>query len=46
MTKKQLKERNKQNRVLVPFNTGVRTFKSNKDYSRKDNKIDLRKDFN
>lgn len=30
MTKKQLKEKNKKNRVLVPFNTGTRTMKSAK----------------
>ena len=30
MTKKQLKEKNKKQRVLVPFNTGTRTMKSAK----------------
>ena len=30
MTKKQKKEYNKKNRVLVPFNTGTRTMKSAK----------------
>ena len=35
MTKKQIKEKNKKNRVLVPFNTGTRTMKSAKYPSRK-----------
>lgn len=35
MTKKQLKEKNKKNRLLIPFNTGTRTHKSAKDYDRK-----------
>ena len=30
MTKKQIKEKNRKNRVLIPFNTGTRTMKSNK----------------
>ena len=30
MTKKQQKEKNKKNRVLVPFNTGTRDMKSKK----------------
>ena len=34
MTKKQIKEKNKKNRVLIPFNTGTRTMKSNKYPSR------------
>lgn len=38
MTKKQRKERNKMNRVLVPFNTGTRTHKSKKDYDRREGK--------
>ena len=38
MTKKQLKEKNKLNRVLVPFNTGSRTHKTVKDYNRKEGK--------
>lgn len=32
--KKTKKARNAQKRVLVPFNTGTRTYKSAKDYSR------------
>lgn len=38
MTKKQLKLKNRQNRVMVLFNTGTRTFKSKKDYCRADGK--------
>ena len=38
MTKKQMKEWNKKNRVLVPFNTGTRTRKIKKDYNRQENK--------
>ena len=34
MTKKQKKERDKLNRVLVPMNTGTRVHKSPKDYKR------------
>lgn len=34
MTKKEKKEINKKQRVLVPFNTGTRTFKSKNDYRR------------
>ena len=34
MTKKQMKEKNKKNRVLVPMNTGSRVHKSAKDYKR------------
>ena len=34
MTKKQIKEKNKKNRILVPFNTGTRTMKSAKYPSR------------
>ena len=33
--KKKLREKNKKNRVLVPFNTVTRTHKSKKDYDRK-----------
>lgn len=33
--KKARKEKNKKNRILVPFNTGTRTHKSKKDYDRK-----------
>ena len=43
MTKKQIKEKNKKNRVMVGFNTGTRTFKSVKDYSRKAGKEICRK---
>lgn len=38
MTKKQIKEKNRKNRVLVTFNTGIRTFKSAKDYNRAEGK--------
>ncbi len=38
MTKKQEKEKNKQNRVFIPMNTGTRTHKSKKDYNRKEGK--------
>jgi len=38
MTKKQIKEKNRKNRVMVGFNTGTRTFKSAKDYSRAEGK--------
>lgn len=38
MTKKQKKEYNKQFRTMVSFNTGTRTFKSAKDYNRKEGK--------
>ena len=38
MTKKQLKEKNKKNRILVPFNTGTRTMKSAKYPSRQERK--------
>ena len=38
MTKKQMKAKNSQNRVRVLFNTGTRTFKSAKDYSRAEGK--------
>ena len=43
MTKKQIKEKNKKNRVMVGFNTGTRTFKSAKDYNRKKEKEFCRK---
>ena len=42
MTKKQQKEKNKKKRVLVPFNTGVRIFKSGKDYNRQEGKKEIR----
>ena len=38
MTKKQIKEKNRKNRVMVGFNTGTRTFKSAKDYDRAEGK--------
>lgn len=37
MTKKQKKERDKKQRVLVPFNIGTRTHKNKRDYKRKKN---------
>ena len=43
MTKKEIKERNKLQRVFVPMNTGTRVHKSAKDYDRRKNKVDLRK---
>ena len=43
MTKKQIKEKNKKNRVLVPFNTGTRTHKSAKYPSRNERKNNFRK---
>lgn len=43
MTKKQIKEKNKKNRVMARFNTGTRTFKSVKDYDRKKEKEICRK---
>lgn len=43
MTKKQIKEKNKSQRVLVLMNTGTRVHKSAKDYDRRRNKVDLRK---
>lgn len=43
MTKKQIKEKNKKNRVIIGFNTGIRTFKSAKDYNRKKEKEICRK---
>ena len=33
MTKKQKRAKDKQKRVLVPFNTGTRTHKNKKDYN-------------
>ena len=36
--KKARKEKNKKNRILVPFNTGTRTHKSAKDYNRAEGK--------
>lgn len=41
--KKAKKEYNKKNRVLVPFNTGTRTHRTEKDYNRKKDKILLKK---
>lgn len=38
MTKKQEKERNKKQRVLVTFNTGTKTHKNMKAYDRKNNR--------
>lgn len=43
MTKKQKKEKDSKQRVLVQFNIGERVFKSKRDYNRKDNKVDIRK---
>lgn len=43
MTKKQIKEKNRKNRVMVGFNTGTKTFKSAKDYDRKKEKEICRK---
>ena len=40
--KKAKKEYNKQNRVLVPFNTDTRSHKNKKKYNRADNKKALR----
>ena len=45
MTKKQKKVKDKQKRVLVPFNTGTRTHKNKKDYNRKKLKKDLTKEW-
>jgi len=43
MTKKQQKEKNKKNRVLVPFNTGTRTMKSAKYPTRQKQKREVKK---
>lgn len=43
MTKKQEKERNKKNRVLVPFNTGTRVHKDKKDLLKREDKKFLKK---
>lgn len=43
MTKKTQKEKNKQNRVLVQFNTGQRTIPTKKDYNRQKLKKELTK---
>ena len=43
--KKAKREYNKQNRVLIPFNTGARTHKSKKDYNRKKMKREVDKIF-
>jgi len=43
MTKKQRREQNKKNRVLVPFNTGTRTHKNKKDLLKREEKNFLKK---
>lgn len=43
MTKKQMKEKNNKNRVLIPFNTGTRTMKSVKYPTRQENKKNFKK---
>lgn len=43
-TKKQEKEKNKLQRVFVPWNTGTRYHKSKKDYNRRQKKENLRKE--
>ena len=43
-TKKQEKEKNKKQRVLVPFNTGTRVHKSKKNYDRKNNRKAIEKE--
>ncbi len=43
MTKKQMKEMNKRNRVMIIMNTGTRVYKSAKDYDRRANRVDLRR---
>ena len=40
--KKAKREYNKQNRVLIPFNTGTRSYKDKKRYNRADGKKALR----
>lgn len=40
--KKALREKNKRDRVLVPFNTGSRIYKSKKDYNRQASKKAVR----
>lgn len=42
MTKKQQKEKNKKNRVLVPFNIGTRDMKSKKYPTRQEQKREVR----
>lgn len=42
MTKKQQKEKNKKRRVLIPFNTGGRVLKSEKDYNRQKGKLEVK----
>ena len=42
MTKKQKKEQNKKNRVLVPFNTDTRTMKSAKYPTRQEQKREVK----
>ncbi len=44
MTKKQQKEKNKKNRVLVPFNTGTRNMKSKKYPTRQQLKREVEKE--
>ena len=43
MTKKQIKEKNKKNRVLVPFNTGTRTMQTAKNPTRAKSKRNFKK---
>lgn len=42
MTKKQQKEKNKKNRVLVPFNIGTRDMKSKKYPTRQEQKGEIK----
>lgn len=44
MTKKDYKDLQKKNRVLVNFNTGTRSHKSPKDYDRNKLKAEIRKE--
>ena len=41
--KKKKKEVDRRKRLLIPFNTGTRTHKSNKDYNRQKIKRDIQK---
>ena len=41
--KKKKREKDKKNRLLVPFNTGTRTHKSKKDYNRQKIKRDIQR---
>lgn len=43
MTKKAYAQKMRKNRAFTPFNTGVRTIKSGKDYSRAEGKKICRK---